>query len=409
MATNQPIMAPDNELAQFGYVATQIMNTFDLLIKQLIVRRKALLGKLRDMKEEYSSKASNRKSAMEELANTQRHMGELSLKVNENKDLHQQATDLYQQRTKQLETPTKLQQPFFSCTTLSQLQTQIAEFGEVKKWELGYSLKKEPILAIGKEGIDNNELYAGGLSLDEPNQLIYLADCRNSRIQVVSFEGKFLIRFGQDILKGPWGIAVTEDNVFITDRELHTLLQFNKKDYKLLKRTGNIGAGDGELNEPQGLCVDWNGDVYVADCYNNRVSIFSKALEFVNCLGTHQLKYPGDVKVTPTSIVVLDQSPNCVHFYSRSGDLINSCITIGKDGVVHCPFFFCLDVAGNILITDLMRNNIKILSPSGKLMETIGRRGHGRGEFTNPYGISISALGTIFVISRNTNFCLQAF
>ncbi|KAI6657020.1 hypothetical protein LOD99_11233 [Oopsacas minuta] len=409
MATNRPIIVPINELAQFDYVATQITNAFDLLIQQLIARRDALLGKLKDKKGEYLSKESTRKAAMEELANTQRHMEELSLKVNDNKDLHQQATDLYQQRIKQLETPTKLQQPFFSCTMMFQLQTQIAEYGEVKEWELDYSLKKEPILAVGKFGRGNNELSAGGLSLDEPNQLIYIADWCNSRIQVVSFEGKFLTRFGQDILKRPWGIAVTEDNIFITDSELHALLQFNKKDYKLVKRTGNKGAGDGELNEPHGLCVDYNGDVYVADYYNHRVSIFSKALEFVNCLGTQQLKWPLDVKVTPTSIVVLDQSPNCFHFYSRSGHLISSCITRGEDGVVHYPVFFSLDVAGNILITDIMCSNIKILSPSGELIHTIGREGHGRGEFIRPFGISISALGTIFVISRNPNFRLQAF
>ncbi|KAI6656020.1 hypothetical protein LOD99_1754 [Oopsacas minuta] len=220
---------------------------------------------------------------------------------------------------------------------------------------------------------------------------------------------KFLKRFGQDILKRPWGIAVAEDNVFITDRELHALLQFNKKDYKLVKRTGNKGAGDGELDKPQGLCVDYNGDVYVADLNNHRVSIFSNALEFVNSLGTHQLHGPGDVKVTPTSIVVLDLSPNCVHFYSRGEHLINSCITIGEDGVVCVPSFFSLDIAGNILITDLYRNNIKILSPSGELIHTIGREGHRRGEFVYPYGISISALGTIYVISHNINFCLQAF
>ncbi|KAI6660255.1 Cell surface protein [Oopsacas minuta] len=408
MATNQPIIVPINEFAQFNYVTTQIKIVFDLLIQQLIARRDALLGKLKDMKEEYLSKESTRKAAMEELANTQRHVEKLSLKVNENKDLHQQATDLYQQRIKQLETPTKLQQPFFSCTMLSQLQTQIAEFGEVKEWELDYSLKKEPILAVGKLGKGNNELSAGGLSLDEPNQLIYIADCGNSRIQVVSFEGKFLTRFGQDILKSPWGIAVTEESVFITDSELHALLQFNKKDYILVKRSKN-GAGDGELNEPHGLCVDYNRDVYVADYYNRRVSIFSKALEFVNCFGSQQLKWPLDVKVTPTSIVVLDQSPNCVLLYSRSGHLMSSYISNGKDDVVHYPAFFSLDVAGNILITDINRHNIKILSPSGELIHTIGREGHGRGEFIRPFGISISVLGTIFVISLNPNFCLQAF
>ena len=77
--------------------------------------------------------------------------------------------------------------------------------------------------------------------------------------------------------------------------------------------------------------------------------------------------------------------------------------------MVHGPKFFCLDPAGNILITDFYRHSIKILSPSGQLIHTIGKEGHGRGELYNPYGICVTQLGTIFVISRNRNFSLQSF
>ena len=273
-----------------------------------------------------------------------------------------------------------------------------------------YSLKKQPVLAVGQYGSNDNELdYATGLALDEVNQLIYITDCGNKRIQVVSFEGKFLKRFGQDILKRPWGIAVAEDNVFVTDRYLHALLQFRKKDCKLVRRTGSEGAGEGQLDAPRGLCSDYNGDIYVADPPNNRVSVFSKQLQFLKCLGTQQLKTPEDLKMTPNSLVILDWSPNCIHLYSRSGDLLSSCVTHGEDGMVYKPYFFCLDKAGNILITDNMRSDVKILSPSGHLIHKIGKEGQGRGEFSFPHGICVSELGTIFVISWNRNFALQSF
>ena len=410
MATNEPMEAPVNELAQFDRVATEITDTFDPLIRQLIERRDALLRELQELKDDYYTKETNRKAARVELLATQQHLQELSLKVNENKEYHQQATDIYKERIQQLETPTKLPLPFLSCPTLNELRTGIAEFGEVKECKLDYSLKKQPVLAIGEKGSNDNKLdYATGLALDEVNQLIYIADWLNKRIQVVSFEGKFLKRFGQDILKEPWGIAVTEDNVFVTDDHLHALLQFRKKDCKLVRRTDTEGAGEGQLNVPRGLCSDYNGDVYVADCGNNRVSVFSKQLQFLKCLGTQQLKTPFDVKVTPNSLVILDRSPNCIHFYSRSGDLLSSCVTQAEDGMVHDPYFFCLDTAGNILITDHERHDVKILSPSGHLIHEIGKEGHGRGEFRYPHGICVSELGTIFVISWNRNFALQSF
>ena len=408
MATNEPMEAPVNEFAEFDRVAIQIMDTFEPLIRQLIERRDALLRELQEMKDKYFTKESNRTSAREELLVTQQHLQELNLKVNENKEYHQQATNIYNERIQQLETPTKLPLPFLSCSTLNELTTAIAEFGEVKIFNLDYSLKKQPDLAVGKEGSDDNELIlATGLALDEANQLIYIADRDNARIQVVTFEGKFLKRFGLGILIRPWGIAVTEDNVFVTD--FHALLQFRKKDCKLVRKTGTKGAGEGQLDVPRGLCSDYNGDIYVADDRNNRVSVFFKQLQFKKCLGTQQLKSPVDVKVTPNSLAILDKSPNCIHFYSRSGDLLSSCVTQGEDGMVYKPKFFCLDTAGNILISDKGRHDVKILSPSGHLIHKIGERGHGRGEFDFSFGICVSELGTIFVVSWNCNFALQSF
>ena len=410
MATNQPTNEPVNQFHLYDIVATAIKNTFNLLIEQLITRRDALLTKLQTMKEDFVTKETTRRAAMEELERVIRQMKEESIKVNVNLETHEKAIQVYRDQMERHQTPTKLPQPFFSCPTLYHLQTQIAEFGEVTELEMDYSLKKQPVLAVGKKGNANNELYLPrGLVLDEPNQLIYIADCGNSRIQVASFAGEFLKRFGQGLLKSPCGIAVTEDNVFVTDQVLHALLQFSKKDYKLVRRTGTEGRGEGQLDYPRGLCTDYNGDVYLADSNNNRVSVFSKGLNFLKHLFTQQLRYPCDVKVTPNSVVVLDQCPNCINFFSRSGALLHSCVTLGEDGMVYSPRFFCLDPAGNILITDYYRHNIKILSPSGLLMHTIGKRGHGRGELYGPMGICLSRIGTISVVSHSDNFDLQSF
>ena len=404
MATDMPINESANEFARFDYVATDITNTFELLIVQLTERRDALLRELQRMKENYISKETTRRAALEELT---QQIRSLSLKVNENRDLQQQTTDLYKQRIEHLETPTQLPLSYFSCPTLSHLETQIAEFGETKDWKLDYSLKKQPVLAVGKKGKASNELeWPRGLALDEPNQQIYIADS-DKRIQVVSFGGRFLKRFGQGILEQPHGIAVTEDNVFVTDCDINALLQFSKKDYELLRITGT--RGQGQLHSPRGLCTDYNGDVYVAEYSNHRVSVFSKDLHFLRYLGTKQLNNPRDVKLTLNSIVVLGLSPNCIHFFSRSGAFLRSCVTQGGDGMVNNPVFFCLDPAGNILITDYSRNNITILSPSGQLMHMIGKRGNGRGELNDPYGVCVSQTGTISVVSSNRNFGLQSF
>ena len=134
-------------------------------------------------------------------------------------------------------------------------------------------------------------------------------------------------RFGQDKLEYPFGITVTNEHVFITDRGQHALLKLDRKRYELVIRTGTKGSEHGQFKSPSGLCIDYNGDVLVADSDNNRVSVFSKDLIFISILGIEQLKYPRDVKLTHDSVlVVLDRSPKCVHFYSKKGHILRSCI-----------------------------------------------------------------------------------
>ena len=273
-------------------------------------------------------------------------------------------------------------------------------------------MKKAPIVTAGKYGNGDNELNAAGIAIDEDNEIIFIADWGNSRVQIVSFEGQFMTRFGQDTLECPWGIKVSKEHVFITDVELHALLQFDRNSYELVMRTGTKGSKDGRFNYPQGLCIDYNGDVLVADNGNNRVSVFSKDLIFISNIGIGQLKGPRDVKLNPDNVVVvLDRSPKCIHFYSKNGDLLSSCISRGEepDCLVYRPTFFCLDLVGNIIISDYGNHRIKIFSQPEQLIHTIGREGEGIGELMKPLGICISKLGTIFVVSNNPNFSIQCF
>ena len=338
---------------------------------------------------------------------------EMSLKVNINLPIHQQATALYKQGLKQLETHTNLPYPTFICPKLQELQSIITESGEVREWEVpDYSLKKQPVVTAGKYGNGDNGLRAAGIAIEEDSKLILITDCLNSRVQIVSFEGQFMTRFGQDMLKYPYGITVSNEHVFITDTGLHALLKFDLNSYKLVMRTGTKGSENGQFHHPNGLCLDYNGDVLVADNNNNRVSVFSKDLIFISNIGIGQLKKPRDVKLTLDSVVVvLDKSHKCMHLYSKNGHPLNSCISQGQGPgcFVNLPRFFCFDLAGNIIISDWGNHRIKIFSQSEQLIHTIGREGEGIGEFMHPYGICISKLGTIFVLSENPNFSIQCF
>ena len=412
MATNIQDVAPYDTIAHFDRIGALIQQTFNILIEQLIKRRDTLCQEVAQLRDDFHSDESARVAAIEELERTQQQMQQMSSKSNINLPVQEQAVFLFKEAKQRLCVRTPLPNLSFSCPTLSPLQSQIEQFGEVVQLKAPkYSEKKQPILTAGKKGKGEKELYGCGLSLDEVNEKVYIADTNNQRIQVLSFQGEFLSHFGKEALFSPWGISVSEDYIVVTDRVNHTIFQFCKNSHQLLNRTGGKGRSEGQLSDPMGLSVDLNGVVFVADQLNHRVSVFSNLLHYKYTIGQGSLSFPKDVKLSADKVVVLDLGPTCIHFFSRSGDLLTSCVSQGRgqECLVYGPWFFCLDCEQSILVTDRFHHVIKILSNSGKLLHTIGRKGKGKGEFSFPYGIAISKSGILFVLSDNPNHSLQLF
>ena len=412
MATNLPPNVAFNKMTYFDNVADKIHQTFDPLIDQLIARRDVLLQRVQELREDHRNKEANRIAAIDELEKVQQQMQEMSIRENPNMEFHRQAKEAYQQGLKKQEPSATFLCPIFRCQRRDTIRELIAELGEIVPCEIpNYSLKTDPILTAGKFGKGFNVLNAKGISFDNTNELIYLTEGMNGCVQVVSLKGEFVKQFRNDKLLLPWGIAVTDECIYVTDTGHHALFQFRKEDFKLLNKTGTRGTQEGQLLNPRGLCIDTNGDVMVADSSNNRISVFSRQLKFKSCLGIGHLLYPKDVKLSDDRIVVLDRGTNCVHFFSRDGHLLSSCVPQGltQDSSVNSPYFFCLDAASNIIISDCNNNAIKIFTELDHHIHTIGREGEGEGEFINPLGVCISKLGKIIVVSRNPNYRLQCF
>ena len=412
MATNLPPNVAFDKMTHFDNVADKIQQTFDYLIDQLIARRDALLQRVQELREDHRNKEANRIAAIKELEKVQQQMQEMSIRENPNIEFHRQAKEAYQQGLRKQEPSATFLCPIFRCQIMDTIRELIAELGEIVPCEIpNYSLKTDPILTAGEFGKGFNELIAKGIAFDDTTELIYLAAYQNSCVKVVSLKGETVKQFWSDKLLNPWGIAVTNECIYITETGHHALYQYRKKDFKLLNKPGTRGTQEGQLSQPSGLCIDTNGDVMVADTDNNRISVFSKQLKFKSCLCIGHLQCPQDVKLSDDHIVVLDHGTKCVHFFSRDGHLLSSCVPQGwtQDISVYIPYFFCLDAANNIIISDHGNNAIKLFTELGQHIHTIGREGEGRGEFIYPMGVCISKLGNIFVVSKNRNYPLQCF
>ena len=87
---------------------------------------------------------------------------------------------------------------------------------------------------------------------------------------------------------------------------------------------------------------------------------------------------------------------------------LESDLTIGGEGegansVLNRPQDLKVDAEGNIYVLDWGDVDIKVFSPDGRLVRTIGKKGQGPGEFDVPASFVLSSDGRIFLLSGRQN------
>lgn len=60
---------------------------------------------------------------------------------------------------------------------------------------------------------------------------------------------------------------------------------------------GSLGSAPGQFNQPKGLTLDQNNNVYVADEFNNRIQKFDSNGNLITQFGQGRLNHPIDVAV----------------------------------------------------------------------------------------------------------------
>ena len=276
------------------------------------------------------------------------------------------------------------------------------------------------IACVNGERTPGELWYPHGVALDSNKNQIYVAErhflgdpSNIARVSLFSETGEFINMFSHPLMKWPCGIAIHGDNVFVTDKEEHSVFHFKMgADFHLVSRLGSRGSDIGQFDVPGPLAVSTNGEVFVTDCYNDRIQIlmFDSKLHYQRHIVHRSLVKPSDIKLTPDEVFVLCETSPCIKVFTNSGFLIRSLITSGCDGFhVIDPSFFCLDARSNILLSDCSDHQIKIFSKEGTLLHTLGEFGHELGMFFLPQGIVFTNNLKLVIVSRNKNYCLQIF
>ena len=171
-----------------------------------------------------------------------------------------------------------------------------------------------------------------------------------------------------------------------------------------VRKIGSDGSDDGQPYYPCQLTTDSIGRVFIADKHNDRICIHDPVLNHLRNITHESMSQPSDVKVSRDHLYVLCPNNNpCIHVLTLEGDKLHSLISCGD------PWFFCLDPLNNFVISDDESHSIRVFSPQGNLLHTIGREGHQAGMFYHTSGVAVTPNRRLVCVSDNEDYGLQIF
>ena len=274
-----------------------------------------------------------------------------------------------------------------------------------------YGAFQLPVVAVGKQGISPGQfINPKGVTIQEETNNIFVSDSGNSRIQIFSENGSYINQLTHASIQSPYGILISREMLFLTDISLHAILHFRLPELSLVTRVGEFGSGNNSFNRPQQLALSPDNRIYVADEFNDRIKIMRLNLELVAMLINRTMTRPVDVKFSNSKILVLSSFDNpCLHVLTLQGFKVTSLISKGWGMQVNWAHFLCLDTDSNIIISDCFGHQIKVFSPEGSLMHSIGQYGDQAGELNLPTSVVILNNTKLVCVSDNVNFGLQIF
>lgn len=149
-------------------------------------------------------------------------------------------------------------------------------------------------------------------------------------------------------------------------------------DGQLLNTWGEFGSSDGtnsaqgQFNEPWGIAISPDGDVFIADTWNHRIQKFSPEGEFLVSWGHFGQREtpdafwgPRDVAVDQNGhVYVSDTGNKRIVVFDDQGTFITEYGEVGfGDGQFDEPSGLALDLSGNLYVADTWNQRIQVFSP----------------------------------------------
>ncbi|WP_025664651.1 cadherin domain-containing protein [Aquimarina megaterium] len=233
----------------------------------------------------------------------------------------------------------------------------------------------------------------------------------------------------------PFGVAVdAAGNVYVADRNNHRIRKITPNGVVTTVAGGTQGYFDAtgtaaRFNHPEGVAIDASGNVYVSDYQNHRirkitpagvVSTFVGSTQgFANGTGTAaRFDNPAGITIdTNGNLYVADERNHRIRKITPVGVVTTFAGTIAgfadSSSLISARFFsptgVAVDASGNVYVADRLNHRIRKITPAG-VVSTIAGSSQGFADgtgsvarFRHPSGVAVDASGNVYVADERNN------
>lgn len=258
----------------------------------------------------------------------------------------------------------------------------------------------------------NRISYPLGVAVSDTNR-VYVVDYGQGRISVFTTAGRFIKGFNKladgEKLKGPVCVAVRDDEVWVTDRQLGTIEVFDLEGVHVRRFEPE---GEELTWAPLALAFDSQGRMRVTDVGdpdNHRIHFFSAEGSRTATVGhTFQADaledeplgflFPNGIATAKDGrVFVSDGNNRRVQVLSAEGEFDSFIDTSG------IPRGLVIDSEGRLVVVDALAHTNDVYDLDGRRLTQFGMRGIGPGQFNFPNYIAQDKRGRLYISDRGNN------
>ena len=186
----------------------------------------------------------------------------------------------------------------------------------------------------------------------------------------------------------PYGIAVCGEVIYMAESVGHRIHKLTVGG-EFLSVIGEKGSENGQFNGPQDVKISPTGKIYVADTGNDRVQVFNPDWTVSQVING---KVPGDGSFSCPFAIAFDLSSN-VHvagYDSNSVKVFNQFGQFMHQYDTKSPSSIVIDPSGYSLVTNCSNGQLSVFDSYGTFIHSVGG-------FKNPFGVSVSPAGSVWV------------